>query len=460
MLMPGRNSNLVAYNPRGHEADAALPLMTAASDAYLAASNARLALLAPDLIAQRIVTLVHDTDAWRESQCLNLNAAENTVSARTRALLDSDLATRVTEGFPGDKEFPPTVQNAAIDEIEATLIHLARRLFGVAHVEWRPVSTSMAFATMLQATTKAGDTILVQSMEGGGSMTYSPDGPPGWQGIRVVEIPSVGYFEIDLDAARRLALANRPRLIVVGGSYALFAPQFRALRAIADEVGARLVFDAAHVSLYGAVGLGEEPFASGVDIMFASTHKILGGPVGGLILTPHAEIARAIFPLSFPGFVQTRDQNKFAATAHSLAEMVAHGARYAKQTIANARALAEALHQRGYRVLAGEREWTQTHQLFVDVADLGAREVEARCQQVGLLLHAAHMMGDSARGARTGLRITVQEVTRRGMMATDMATIASLIDQAIRGTDDVSTIAAAVAATAGNFPRVVYTFDD
>ncbi len=435
--------------------------MTAPSESFLAAANARMLARPPEQLASAVRALVERTDSWRQHECLNMNAAENTTSASTRRLLDSDLATRVTEGFPGDKEFPPQVQNNAIDEIEATLIHLARRLFGAEFVEWRPVSTTMAFMATMLATTERGDTLLVQSMEGGGSMTYSSDGPPGWMGLNVVEIPPGPLFEIDLDATRDLARKHLPRLIIVGGSYILFEPALAELHEIAQSCGALLVYDAAHVSLYGATGCSPSPLAVGVDIVVTSTHKILGGPVGGLVLTQRPDIARRVLHLSFPGLLQTRDQNKLAATAHALAEMVAFGDAYARTTIANARALGVALQEHGIRVLAADRGMTDTHQIFADVAALGARAVEERCQSANILLHAAHLSGDTERGRRTGLRITVQEVTRRGMHPGDMPTIARLIAAAAHDErfDGISALRDDVRAVAASFPGIAYSFD-
>src|SRR5207248_6748105 len=133
---------------------------------YLRALHAASASRGARETAALIENLTRGHDQWRAA-CLNMNAAENTMSRRTRALLDSALATRVTEGFPGNKEFPPARQNVQIDEIEATLILLARELFSASYVEWRPVSTSMANAVAYFALTEPGDALLVQPMEGG-----------------------------------------------------------------------------------------------------------------------------------------------------------------------------------------------------------------------------------------------------------------------------------------------------
>ena len=219
------------------------------------------------------------------------------------------------------------------------------------------------------------------------------------------------------------------------------------------------MYDAAHVSLYGATGCSPNALHTGADIVITSTHKLLGGPVGGLVLTQRTDLARRLCQIPFPGLLQTRDQNKLAATAHSLCEMIEYGGAYARQTISNARALAHALDGEGFDVFAKARGATATHQVFVNVGEMGARPVEERCQAAHILLHAAHMAGDSARGSRTGLRITVQEMTRRGMKEGEMDAIADLIARAAyaKHADDLK---ADVALLAGAFPSIHYSFDD
>ena len=164
-------------------------VFTPKSEAYLDEVAARVAGLTPEAIAARVVELTHAHESWRGGQCLNMNPAEGLMSPAARRLLDSDMATRVSEGLPGDKIFPHYRQTAFIDEIEATIIALARRQFGARFVEWRPTSTSMANAAVFFALLEPGDTLLVQDLEGGGNYAYQPEGPAGLARARVVPIP-------------------------------------------------------------------------------------------------------------------------------------------------------------------------------------------------------------------------------------------------------------------------------
>ena len=246
-------------------------------------------------IASRLQWLVEDHETWRGRKCLNLNAAEAVMSRRARGLLASDLATRVTEGFPGDKEYPAARQNEHIDEIEAILIALAKKLFRAAYVEWRPVSTSMANASIFFALTKPGDVILSQRPEAGGNYSYNMVGPPRVAGLEVHGVPSHdATFEVDVEATRELALEIKPRLIVIGGSNVLFPYPVRELREIADETGCLLLYDGAHLGLPIAAGVFQDPLTEGADLLTLSTHKIMSGAVGGLVLMNRQDLAEKV----------------------------------------------------------------------------------------------------------------------------------------------------------------------
>jgi len=335
--------------------------LSPASRQYLERIEGQVAAAEAPEVAARITALVEQSERLRRGQCLNLNAAESAITYPARRLLDSDLATRVSEGPPGDRIFPIGHQNDAVDELEAIIIAQARKLFRAEFVEWRATSTTMTNLIALFALTKPGDTLLVQSMEGGANMSYHDGAIPTLHGLGVREMPIAGdAFEVDVDAVRRVARQLRPAMLVVGGSYVLFPYPVRALRDIADEVGACLLYDAAHTSLLIAAGLYQDPLAEGAHLMTMSTHKIMGGPVGGLIVTNDATIATKLWRIPFPPLMQTRDQNKYAATAYALTEMAAFGDQLAEQMVRNARALGRALTGAGCTLIASDRDFTMT----------------------------------------------------------------------------------------------------
>jgi len=433
-------------------------VLTERSGRYLDEQAEILDRLAPRKIAERITGLVHSHDEWRRTQCLNMVAAENVMSRGARRLLDSDMATRLTEGFPGDKESPPPRQNVHIDQIEATIIALAQRFFGGKHVEWRAVSTTMVNAIAFFALTDPGDAILVQSMEGGANMNYHVKAIPRLRGLRVHDMPPLEDFAFDLDQVRAVARRVRPAMLVIGGSYVLFPYPVAELREIADEVGARLFYDAAHVGLLIAVGEFQDPLAEGANLLSLSTHKIMGGPVGGLLVTNDAAAAQKMLALTYPAFIQTRDENRYAATAYALAEMLAFGKDYARQIVANAQALAVALEQEGFDVVGKTKGYTRTHQVFLDLREFGAAKFEATCQECNILVHKAHLLGDGARGMRTGVRFTVQELTRLGMEEGEMTQVARFIRRAAAGGES-SRVRAEIEELLTSFQQVRFSFD-
>jgi len=414
---------------------------------------------APAATAVRIADLVAGHERLRRRRALNLNAAESTMSYPARRLLDSDLATRVSEGPPGDRIFPIGHQNDYVDELEAIIVAQTRRLFRAEFVEWRATSTTMANTVALFALSKPGDTLLVQSMEGGANMSYQDGAIPSLHGLTVQAMPIAGdAFEIDVDGVRRAARDLRPAMLIVGGSYVLFPYPVAELRAIADEVGACLLYDAAHLALLIAAGAFQDPLAEGAHAMTMSTHKIMGGPVGGLIVTNDATIASRMWRIPFPPLMQTRDQNKYAATAYALTEMAAFGDQYARQMVGNARTLARALSDAGFALIASDRQYTMNHQIFIDATTIGARNVEGLCRACNIFFQASHMRGDAARGVRTGLRASVQEVTRAGMREQEMESIATLIRRAALDREPAARVAQDVEELATRFSEPQYTF--
>jgi glycine hydroxymethyltransferase len=414
---------------------------------------------APRAIVERIADLVREQERWRRGACLNMNPAEGLISLGARALLDSDLATRLTEGLPGDKSYPHGPQNEATDEIEATIITLAQRLFGARYVEWRPVSNTMANAAVFFALLEPGDPILVQDEEGGGNFSYHARGPAGLARTKIDLLPRQDpMFEIALDGLEQTVRKSAPKMIVIGGGKVLFPYPVRRLREIADTVGAILLYDAAHLGLHIGAGRFQRPLEEGAHVVTLSTHKVMGGPVGGLVLTNDAAIAERIVKMTFPGLMQTRDLNKYAALAVTLAEIAAFGRELANQMVLNARALAAALAGEGFEVLAADRGYTETHQLFLSLGE-AAPAFESRCHDANILITDCALGGDLALGRRSGARIATHEVTRLGMRAGEMSQIAALIAGAHGEREPVEKLRARVQALVARFPTIQYSFD-
>lgn len=435
-----------------------VPALGARSTEYLAKVAKGLAGMPGRAIAERVEHLVSTNDEWRARRCLNMNPAESLMSARSRRLLSSDIATRLTEGVPGAKLYPHGRQNDFIDEIEAMIIAMVRQQFGASHVEWRPISTSMANAAAFFSHLQPGDVLLSQDEDAGGNYAYNQSGPAGLPGATIHPIPRRGdTFEIDVEALSQMAERLKPKMIAFGGSNVLFPYPVREMRAIADRVGAVLLYDAAHVGLLISSGTFQRPLREGAHIVTMSTHKIMGGPVGGLLLTNDAAIADKVIRITFPSLLQTRDLNKLAAFAVALSELQMFGQELATAMVLNAQSLAQALESEGFSLLGAKRGYTQTHQIFLQLGDQ-AKQFETRCNDANILISDCMLTGDRAASRRTGSRIATHEVTRLGMKEAEMKEIARLMRRAFEG-EAPQAIARRVEELRATFHRNVYSFD-
>lgn len=435
-----------------------------ASIQYLQSMDARLAKMSPRQIAARVRELSDADEHWRRRKCISLRAAEGIMGATSQRLLNSSLATRVSEGFPGDKQYPGIRgTDVYIDEVEATLIFQLRRLFGAKYVEWRPLSNSMANAMPYLVLTKPGDVVLAQSWIGGGAnAANTPHGPGGLKDLVFLEMPFRDNYQHDVEGIRRLARAARPKIIVAGGGYVLFPYPLRDLRAIADEVGAWLMYDAAHLAILIAGGVFQQPLQEGADVMTMSTHKAFGGPVGGVVLTNDPAIAAPIMHRTVNGFVQTRDANKLVAASHAVAEATEFGAKCASQMVKNAQALAVALESEGFKPLARDQGYTRTHQVIVDVEDEGPKKVRAACMACNILVQGANLTREATRNNAgesipLGLRLSSAEITRLGMLEPQMKVVARFMRRAVAG-EPSDRLASEIEEFLEDYQTVRYTF--
>ena len=334
---------------------------------------------------------------------------------------------RPSLGWPGDK-YEMGMEHAA--EIEVIAESLAKRLFAAPYAEIRVGSGALANLYAFMATCQPGDTIMAFTGEMGGHVTHHRAGAAGLYGLRTEPVPFDGAaMTIDLDGLRRTAKKLRPKLITVAGSLCLYAYPVREVRAIADEVGAFVLYDAAHMAGIIAGGRFQQPLAEGAHLMTMSTYKAFGGPPSGLVLTTEKELAERLDAIAYPGMTANFDLGKTAALAISALDLLAHGAAYADQAIHNARRLGAALAETGIAVhgVAG-RPHTDSHHLALPAHPHGGgqsaskRLALAHIMVCGIGLPLAPVAHDL-----NGIRIGTQEVTRLGMKEEAMDEIAGLM---------------------------------
>ena len=373
---------------------------------------------------------------------LQLIASENFTSPAVLAALGSTLSNKYAEGYPGRRYYGGC---AEVDRAEEIGIARAKELFGAEHANLQPHSGASANLAVYAALLNPGDPVLSMSLPHGGHLTHGSK--VNFSG-KWFDITPYGVREdtelIDYDQVRELAVEHRPKMIICGATAYPRLIDFAAFRSIADEVGAWLVVDAAHfIGLVAGQAIPSPvPYA---DVVTFTTHKVLRGPRGGMIVCKEelaARIDKAVFPFTQGGPLM----HAVAAKAVALKECLTPAYQaYARQVIANAQALAEGLAGEGIRPVAGG---TDTHLALLDLRELGVtgRDAEARCDAARITLNKNAIPFDpNPPAVASGIRVGTPAVTTQGMAEGEMKEIASLIGRAVRNAD--GSVAADVSAS-------------
>jgi glycine hydroxymethyltransferase len=390
----------------------------------------------------------------RQQTSLQLIASENFTSRAVLATLGSTLSNKYAEGYPGKRYYGGCEE---VDKSEIIAIDRAKELFGAEHANVQPHSGASANIAVYLAFTKPGDTVLAMSLPHGGHLTHGSQ--VNFSG-KWFNVESYGVRQdnelIDYDELRDTAIRTKPKMICSGATAYPSLVDFEKIRAICDEVGAIMWVDAAHfIGLVAGKAIPSPvPYA---DVVSFTTHKVLRGPRGGMILAK-AEHAAAIDKAVFPGIQGGPVMSAVAGKAVALAECATPAyQKYAKDVIVNAKALAAALETEGMRAVSGG---TQTHLALMDIRSTGVtgKVADERCGQAGIVMNKNSIPYDPEKpGITSGIRVGTPATTTQGMGVAEMQTIASLIARAIK-TDDEKTLAAIkseVHALTARFP--IYT---
>ncbi len=364
---------------------------------------------------------------------LQLIASENLTSPAVLAALGSTLSNKYAEGYPGRRYYGGC---QVVDRAEEIGNARATELFGAEHANLQPHSGASANFAVYAAFAQPGDTVLAMDLKQGGHLTHGSKVSFSGKWFNAVSYTVRQDTElIDYDQVRDLALEHRPKMIIAGATAYPRLIDFKVFREIADEVEAKLVVDAAHfIGLVAGQAIPSPvPFA---DVVTATTHKVLRGPRGGMILAraEHAKaIDKAVFPFSQGGPLM----HAVAAKAVAMREAAQPAYRaYATQVVANAQALAKSLETEGMRAVSGG---TDTHLALVDLRPLGVTgaQAETRCDAARITLNKNAIPYDPAPPLKpSGLRVGSPSVTTQGMVESDMAEIGSLLARAVRAEHD------------------------
>ena len=413
--------------------------------------------------ARRVLEAVNASGRlYRDS--LPMIASENILSPMVARAVNSDLHGRYAEGLPGKRYYQGCED---FDTIESLGLESARRVFGCRFANIQSTSGTVSNMAALKALAMPGDTITAVSTADGGHISHARMGAVGVRGLNLVTYPwDIDRMEPDIDAACALIRETEPQLALFGQSVFLFPTPLQEMADAAHEVGAKVMYDGAHVLGLIAGGQFQDPLHEGVDVMTGSSHKTFPGPQGGFVLSDsddekfHKKLNSSIFP----GTCSSYHLHHVAGKVVALAEFEAFGSDYARDIIANAKSLGAALAAEGFDVLAEERGYTASHQVLTRHGgpDSGAgRRAAATLEDAGIITNMNMLPGDTkAMSGPSGLRLGVPELTRVGMGADEMQDVARFFARALIAEGEIETVKRDVIEFKSRFQTVKYCFEE
>jgi glycine hydroxymethyltransferase len=389
-------------------------------------------------------------------------ASENIISPMVRKATNSDLHGRYAEGLPGKRYYQGCDD---FDDIESLGIKLAKQVFNANFVNIQSTSGTVSNIAALKALTKPGDKISAVSTADGGHISHARMGAVGLRGLDLHTYPwDEARMEPDVDAACAMIRDLEPKLALVGQSVFLFPTPLREMADAAHEVGAKVMYDGAHVLGLIAGGQFQDPLREGADVMTGSSHKTFPGPQGGFMISDSddGKFQRKLNSAIFPGTNSSYHLHHVAGKVVALAEFAEYGADYAANIITNAKAFGEAMAAEGFDVLAEERGFTASHQILTrhGEQDSGAGAKAAQLlEDAGIITNMNMLPGDTKALTPSGLRLGVQELTRVGMGVDEMDVVASLYARVLLKDEVPSSVKRDVQALKGEYQTVHYCFD-
>ncbi len=402
--------------------------------------------------------IVSEQNKWR-SHTINLIASENVMSRRARTLLGSDFAHRYAEGHPGERYYQGTDK---IDEIEIRVKKHLKTLFNCRQVDVRPISGTVVNDAVFSQFINFGDVVMVNSTAGGGHISHHRVGSVGKYTRNIIDFPlTEDGYHIDVDKTVNLIRTVHPKLLVLGKSLFLFPDPVAQLAEEMKKHNALIIYDAAHVLGLIAGKRFQDPLNEGADVMTGSTHKTFPGSQRGVAISNLKDSDwKKIDRGAFPGSSSNHHLDTLVPLTVTTYEMLEFGESYADQTIRNAKVLAHALYECGFDVQAKKFDFTESHQIAVDMERFGRGDEAARMLKDNNIIINMNLLPFEPLANVTnpvGIRLGVQEMTRMGMQEGEMKEIAMffkkcLIDGVYVGND--------VYEFRKSFQNVNYSYDN
>ncbi len=400
-------------------------------------------------------------------------ASENVSSPAVRRAMISDFGHRYAEGWVGERVYAGTKY---IDKVESLAMDLIKEIYHVKFADVRPISGVVANLSVYTALTQPGDVVMALPITKGGHISMGPltgskgqfiGGTAG--AVRGLDVKYIAFddenMNIDVDKTIKRMEKYNPRLIMLGGSVILFPQPVKEIVEAARSIGALVNYDAAHVAGLIAGGQFQHPINEGADTMTFSTHKTFFGPQHGAVITNDEEKFELIKRANFPGLLSNHHLHAVAALAIAASEVLSFGKDYARAVVNNAKVLAHALHDEGFKVVAEHLGFTKSHQVLLDVDEVGGGyKCEKLLEQANIIVNRNLLPWDIKRGRSFkdpgGLRLGVAELTRLGMGEDEMKLIAKLYREVLLDKEDPNKVAKEVRDLRKNFRTVKYTFEE
>ncbi len=392
-------------------------------------------------------------------------ASENVLSPLCKEMLITDFHGRYAEGTPGHRYYEGCM---FFDNVEEKAMELAKKLFKCNYVDVRPTAGTTANIAILKALMKPGESATVLDLANGAHISFGKWGAAGVRGINLISYPfNDEEMNIDVDGAVKLIKKVKPKLALNGRSVFLFPSPIKEIAEAAHDVGAYLIYDAAHVLGLIAGKQFQDPLREGADVMSGSTHKTLPGPQGGMIISDHKgdtdddkSFLRKLGFGVFPGVTSSYHLHHVAAKAIAYAEHLEYGEAYAKQIIKNAQYLGQALNEREFKVFGEKLGFTKSHQILLEIGPKKGKEASKKLEQAGIITNMNTIPGDKDPLNPSGLRLGTPELTRIGMKEKEMDDIADFYERALLKDEDVKKIKADVKEFRKDFQELHYCFKE
>ena len=422
-----------------------------ASETYVAEIAQRVAASSSREVQGWIDDLVAENLSIHDQQCVNLNPATNTMNPRAEAMLSAGLGARPSLGYPGAKY---EMGLEAIEKIEIVAAELAAQVFDARYAEIRVPSGAIANLYAFMAIAKPGDAVIVPPATIAGHVTHQQPGAAGLYGLDIHEAPiDADNYTVDLAGLSDLAKRVKPKLISIGCSLNLEHHDVSGIREVADSVGAKVLFDAAHLSGVIAGKAWPNPLREGAHVMTMSTYKSLAGPPSGLLVTSDSAIAERVDEIAFPGLTANFDAAKSAALAVTLIDWIEHGEAYGRAMVDIAAQLARSLADQGVDVHRSGEGFTRSHAFAIKAGPRGGDATTRHLRQANLLTCAIGLPD----GLDAGVRIGTNEMVRWGMGAADVDELTMLIVEGLG--DQPELVAPTTTAFRGRFTELHYLAD-